>query len=239
MPVGSSLRRPRTKQQFAYQTLRDGIMRCEIAPGERLVIDEVARRLRVSTIPVREALHLLQSEGLVLNVPHVGATVAPITRESIVDVFVLLEGLGTVATRLVAERASPGDVGLLEAMVADMDDALEEARHEDWAALNTQFHLTISALPGLPMLRDMTERVLDRWLRVRRFYFSGVLIHRIEQAQREHREMLQTMRDRDLERLRTVVQKHNQGALESYLSYLDASGGGVPAAPARVTDLIS
>ncbi len=238
MPVGPAPRRPRTKQQFAYQTLRDGIMRCEIAPGERIVIDEVARRLRVSTIPVREALHLLQSEGLVLNVPHVGATVAPITRESIVDVFVLLEGLGTVATRLVAEKASPGDFGLLEAMVADMDDALEEARHEDWAALNTRFHLAISALPGLPMLRDMAERVLDRWLRVRRFYFSGVLIHRIEQAQREHHEMLQAMRERDFDRLRALVHKHNQGALESYLSYLDASGG-VPEAPARVTDLIS
>jgi DNA-binding GntR family transcriptional regulator len=238
MPVGPGLRHPRTKQQFAYQTLRDGIMRCEIAPGERIVIDEVARRLRVSTIPVREALHLLQSEGLVLNVPHVGATVAPITRESIVDVFVLLEGLSSMATRLVAEKAAPGEFGLLEAMVADMDDALAEARHEDWASLNTRFHLTICALPGLPMLRDTAERVLDRWLRVRRFFFSGVLIHRIDQAQREHHEMLAAMLEHDLERLRTLVQRHNQGALDSYLSYFDAGAAG-PVAPARVTDLIS
>jgi DNA-binding GntR family transcriptional regulator len=231
-------RRPRTKQQFAYQSLRDGIMRCEIAPGERIVIDDVARQLRVSTIPVREALHLLQSEGLVLNVPHVGATAAPITRESIVDVFVLLEGLGSVATRLVAERAAPGEIGLLESMVADMDDALEEARHEEWASLNTRFHLTIAAIPELPMLRATTERVLDRWLRVRRFFFSGVLIHRIDQAQREHREMLSAMRERDLDRLRTLVRRHNQGALESYLSYFD-TGAGASVAPARGTDSIS
>ena len=109
--------RPRTKQEFVYQTLRSAIMRCEIAPGERLVIDDLARRLEVSIIPVREALQLLQSEGLIANIPHVGATVAPVTRESILDVFTLLEGLGTVATRLVAERGNPVELDMLAELV--------------------------------------------------------------------------------------------------------------------------
>ena len=88
-----------------YHTLRDAIMRCDLRPGERLIIDDLARRLEVSIIPVREALQLLQSEVLVVNVPHVGATVALLSRESIIDVFTVLEGLETVATRLAAERA--------------------------------------------------------------------------------------------------------------------------------------
>ena len=111
--------RPRTKQEFVYQTLRSAIMRCEIAPGERLVIDDLARRLAVSIIPVREALQLLQSEGLIANVPHVGATVAPVTRESILDVFTLLEGVETVATRLVAERAAVKELDVLGDFVSD------------------------------------------------------------------------------------------------------------------------
>ena len=53
----------RTKQEFVYRTLRDAIMRCELEPGRRLVIDELARQLEVSSIPVREGLQLLQSEG--------------------------------------------------------------------------------------------------------------------------------------------------------------------------------
>ena len=73
--------RHRTKQEFVYETLREAIMRCELGPGRRLVIDELARQLEVSAIPVREALQLLQSEGLVTNVPHVGATVSPVSRE--------------------------------------------------------------------------------------------------------------------------------------------------------------
>jgi DNA-binding GntR family transcriptional regulator len=75
--------RHRTKQAFVYETLRDAILKCEMPPGERLIIDDLAGRLEVSAIPVREALQVLQTEGLVVTVPHVGATVAPISLESI------------------------------------------------------------------------------------------------------------------------------------------------------------
>jgi DNA-binding GntR family transcriptional regulator len=221
-PTGT---RHRTKQEFVYHTLRDAIMRCDLRPGERLVIDDLARRLEVSIIPVREALQVLQSETLVINVPHVGATVAPLSRESIIDVFTVLEGLETVATRLAAERAREEDLDTLAALVARMDAAVAAGQYGDWADLNTQFHLAISALPGLDMLKEMTARMLDRWDRVRRFYFKGVLVHRVAQAQEEHHAILAAMRARDAARLQDLVRAHNQGALASYISYLNGAYG--------------
>jgi DNA-binding GntR family transcriptional regulator len=223
--------RPRTKQEFVYQTLRSAIMRCDIAPGERLVIDDLARKLEVSIIPVREALQLLQSEGLIVNVPHVGATVAPITRESILDVFTLLEGLETMATRLVAERGDPAELQLLGSYVKEMDNDAEAGRLEHWAELNTRFHLEIGAMPGLRMLHETTARVLDNWHRVRRFFFRGVLQLRVTQAQQEHREMLAAMRARDFGALADVVSRHNRNALAAYLGFLDQASG-LPAAEA-------
>lgn len=216
--------RHRTKQEFVYRTLRDAIMRCDLKPGERLVIDDLARRLEVSAIPIREGLQLLQSEGLVINIPHVGATVAPISPESIEDVFTVLEGLESVATRLVAERANPADLQTLTDLVEAMDRAVAEQAHHEWADLNTQFHLAIGRLVGLAMLQEMTERMLDRWDRIRRYFFRGVLTHRIEQAQAEHRAILVAMRQRDLPRLLDLVRQHNQGALASYLQYLQTHG---------------
>jgi DNA-binding GntR family transcriptional regulator len=213
--------RHRTKQEFVYRTLRSGILQCELQPDQRLVIDDLARRLDVSAIPVREALQLLQSEGLVVNVPHVGATVAPISRESIVDVFSVLEGLETVATRLVATKGDAAALDQLAALVDAMDRALEKHDLANWAEVNRRFHLAISALPGLPLLREMTERVLDRWDRVRRFYVKGVLAHRIQQAQQEHRSLIVAMRQGDLVTLQQLVRQHNQGALASYLSFLN------------------
>ena len=73
----------RTKQELVYASLRDAILTCAIPPDERLVIEDVARRLNVSAIPVREALQLLRSEGLVTLIPHMGATVTPLSRDSV------------------------------------------------------------------------------------------------------------------------------------------------------------
>jgi DNA-binding GntR family transcriptional regulator len=212
--------RYRTKQELAYHALRDAIMRCELPPGRRLVIDDLARQLQVSSIPVREALQQLQSEGLVTNVPHMGATVSAISRESIDEVFTLMEGLETVATRRAAQRLTPEGAAELESLVAAMDEAARAARHDEWADLNTRFHLGISRLAGMPMLLEMTQRVLARWDRVRRFYFSGVLVHRLELAQKEHRQLLRLIRERDLAGLEQLVREHNQGALRAYEDFL-------------------
>jgi DNA-binding GntR family transcriptional regulator len=220
----------RTKQEFAYRTLRNAIMQCELGPGERLIIDDLARRLQVSIIPVREAIQMLQSEGLVLTVPHAGATVAPVSRESILDVFTVLEGLETVATRLVAAHANSVELNALDKLVERMDKAVASKRYAHWADLNTRFHVMIGALPRLPMLREMTERVLAQWGRIHRFYFRGVLVHRAEQAQQEHRAMFAAMRGRDLAALEKAVRQHNRRALDAYMTYLDSQ----PEVPATV-----
>ena len=114
-------------------------MRCELAPGQRLVIDDLARRLEVSAIPVREALQLLQSEGLVHTVPHVGATVAPISRESIDEVFTVMEGLEIVATRSAAERMTARRTrdALASWSWRSWTGRWPRERHEQWAELNT------------------------------------------------------------------------------------------------------
>lgn len=214
--------RHRTKQEFVYRTLRDSVMKCDLKPGERLVIDDLARRLSVSAIPVREALQILQSEGLVVTVPHVGATVAPISRESITEVFTVMEGLETVATRTASQRVTADDLDALGGIVEDMDRALASRRYEQWADLNRRFHLAISRMAGMPMLHEMTERALDHWERVRRYFFSGVLVHRVDEAQREHHVFVEAMRARDISRLETMVRQHNRGALDAYTTYLES-----------------
>jgi DNA-binding GntR family transcriptional regulator len=211
-----------TKQQFAYRTLRKAILKGELAPGARLVIDDLARHFQISIIPVREALRLLQSEGLVVSVAHVGATVAPISKASVAEVFTVLEGLEVVATRTAAERAGVYDLDRLDAIVAEMDAALDDNAPQRWAELNTKFHLAISELSAMPMLQEMLQRAFDHWDRVRRHFFSGVLSRRARKAQAEHRRMLDQMRAGDLAALEITVRQHNQAALAAYTEYLDA-----------------
>jgi DNA-binding GntR family transcriptional regulator len=199
----AALERPavrfRTKQAYVHSWLRDAILDGTLRPGERVVIDDVARRLEVSAIPVREALQLLQSEGLVAIAPHVGET---------------------VAGRAAAARMTPDDAARLRQIVSTMDAALTAAELETWAELNRTLHRTIGEIAAMPMLQDMTERVLVRWERLRRFYFEGVLVPRAEQAQREHHLLVEALAAGDTEAVQHVLEIHNRGALRSYEDYL-------------------
>jgi DNA-binding GntR family transcriptional regulator len=212
-----------TKQQFVYSTLRESILRCELAPGTRLVIDDLARQFRVSIIPVREALRLLQSEGLVVSIAHVGATVAPISHASVVEVFTLLEGLEVVASRAAAQQATDADLATMKELVAEMDRAIDAGSPQRWAEINTRFHLAICRTAGMPILLEMMQRAVDYWDRVRRYYFKDVLIHRTRQAQAEHHAIVEHLEARDLPRLEQAVREHNQAALASYTAHLESS----------------
>ncbi|MEJ7838333.1 MAG: GntR family transcriptional regulator [Thermomicrobiales bacterium] len=212
------LERPlhRTKQEMAYEALRNSIMRCEFQPGDRLIIDDISRQLGVSHIPVREALHQLQSEGLVINVPHSGATVAPISPTDVSEVFALMEGLERIALRFAANMMTAEDMQQLNAAVAEMDDAVASGDGERWGVLNSAFHRDIARIANMRTLRDFTDRTLDQWERVRRYY--NILSGRLGRAQEQHHHILQALETRDMDRLEHLSTIHNREALDAYLA---------------------
>jgi DNA-binding GntR family transcriptional regulator len=210
----------RTKQEYVYQALRGAILRGELAPGQRLVIDEIGRQLQVSAIPIREALQLLQAEGLVQSAPHVGATVAPISEDEVHEVFAIMEGLETVGVREVARRLDDAGIALLSGVIAEMDAAVAARDYERWAALNGDLHRTINEIARMPLLREMTDRVLSRWERLRRHYFQGVVVPRVVQAQAEHHALLGALARRDPDAAEQIVRAHNQAAQAAYTDHL-------------------
>jgi len=216
----------RTKQEYVYCWLRDAILEGTLRPGERLVIDEIARRLEVSSIPVREALHLLQSEGFVTNAPHVGATVASVSADEVREIFAIMEALETVAGRAAADRITPAEAEGLRAIVAEMDADVASGRIDSWAERNRSLHRAIGEIATMPLLQEMTERILVRWERLRRLYFEGVVVPRAEQAQREHHELVEALAGGDAEAVQTILATHNRGALRAYEDYLDGLKAG-------------
>jgi DNA-binding GntR family transcriptional regulator len=82
----------------------------------------------------------------------------------------------------------------------------------------------------MPLLYDMTERALSQWDRIRRYYFTSVVEHRIIQSQKEHHAILDAMQHRDLDALERLIRAHNQGALAAYAAYLAEQPADAPAA---------
>lgn len=206
----------RTKQAMVYDALRGAIMRTELQPGQRLIIDDISRQLGVSQIPVREALQLLQSERLVTNVPHIGATVAPISLADLTEVFLLMEGLEGVALEAAIARAPDSVLDGLEAIVQRMDDAVANDDGNAWAELNSEFHREIAAAASMPLLYDMTRRSLDQWDRIRRYF--NILNKRLARAQDQHHAILDALRSRDLGAVHRLSHEHNREPLAAYVT---------------------
>lgn len=209
-----------TKQEWVYSTLKDAIQSCALAPGARLTLDDLAEQLKVSRVPVREALLQLQVEGLVDMTPHAGAVVSPISLDSIHELFMILEELEVLAGRVVAEKASPEDLKNLEDILTGMDEAIVEGDVERWSQLNTEFHGEISRLSGMPFLQHITERTLERWDRVRCYFLTEVLHKRTTRAQEEHRQIYAALKEGDVEAVEQILRTHNRNALRAYLAYL-------------------
>src|SRR4051812_9719862 len=129
-----------TKQQHAYETIRERILTGAYSPGFRVVIDALASELGVSALPVREAIRRLQAEGLIVYRPNAGAQVAPADPGLFVDELSVLALLEGHATALAAPLLTDADAERLrtstDLMVAAMErmDPLAFGRH------NHEFH---------------------------------------------------------------------------------------------------
>ena len=201
-----------TKQAMVHQILRGAIMDGRLAAGERVVIDEVARRLGVSIIPIREALHQLQSEGLVEMRPHIGPVVTGFDDTAVAEIFTLLECLEGAAARHGVARVEESDVRALEELVAEMD----QADGDSWEALNSRFHTAMCATARMPRVSEAFARIATDWSRLYRTRLRSVTSPDLLRAQDEHRGMVEALRSRDLPRLEALIATHNRRAAEHY-----------------------
>lgn len=211
-----------TKEEYAYQALRQAILRCELAPDEKLVIDRLSVEMGLSQIPVRAAIQRLQAEGLVVINPHSSATVAPLSPDKVNEVFTLLESLERAAFRIASQKCSPSDLATLDLLVDQMEVALTDNDSTAWLAANIAFHRQIAELAAMPLLVDFTSRVLDEWERISHFYFQHVTSARLPQAQDEHRQIVSLLRAGDAKGLDDLAVSHNRAANQAYQSMLQS-----------------
>jgi DNA-binding GntR family transcriptional regulator len=212
----------RSKNEVVYDLLHQAVIRGDYKPGERVIIDEVAAKLGVSTIPIREALRQLEADGFVEIVPYVGATVTDISADSVFEIFGLLETMEAICGRAACRCMNEEEIEKLDDLVRQMDTCMADP--ENWAKLNKMFHLQICDYARTMLIREMMRKVLDHWDRLRLYYMKDVLGLRLETAQIEHRQIMTAIRNRDVDEVERLFRMHNQNALAAYNDYLQAAG---------------
>lgn len=212
----------RSKREAVYEWLHEAIKKGDFQPGSQLVIDEVARILSVSSIPVREALQQLEAEGFVNIKPYTGVTVSEIRPALILEVFLILEATEVIGGRLVCHSADDEYLQELEGLLREMD-ALQDDP-EQWSAANIRFHQTICAAADTVLAGGILDRMLEHWDRLRRFYLRDVFASRIRKAQAGHWAIVEAIKARDPDAVEATVRRHNRAALADYVSYLQSKG---------------
>ena len=132
------------------QRLRNDIVSGDLPFGARLRIEELALRYGVSHMPVREALHVLHGEGLVVIEPNRGARVRPIYRGFIEDIFDVRCAIETMLARRAAERRTTADVARLRTAAERLEGLVESGDFVSVPLANRNFHAAINDAAGNP-----------------------------------------------------------------------------------------
>ncbi|WP_051939411.1 GntR family transcriptional regulator [Phaeacidiphilus oryzae] len=147
-----------------YEAVKAMVMDHEIAPGARVSIDGLARRLDVSATPVREALARLEADGLVVKRPNAGYRATELLDpEALTDLFEMRLLLEPRAASLAAENAGEEELRHLRSILEEMrwhpESGARYAEYRQFALLDQEFHEALAYAAGRPLLADAVTRL--------------------------------------------------------------------------------
>jgi DNA-binding GntR family transcriptional regulator len=186
--------------------LRDLIMEGGLAPDTRVPEKELCERFEVSRTPLREALKVLASEGLLNLLPNRGATVAKLTIEDVVEMFPVMGALEALSGELAASRITEKAIAEIRALHYQM--LLHHQRGElpSYFRLNQMIHEKVMEAAGNPSLSSLHRGLAGRIRRAR--YMANMSQARWDQAVAEHEEILAALTARDGTLLGRLLKEH-------------------------------
>jgi GntR family transcriptional regulator of gluconate operon len=195
-PAGQELR------ERVVATLRPGILSGQLPRGMRLIEEEIAEKLGVSRGPVREALLILEQEGLVAMQPRRGATVVGVTERDIRELYDLRLLLETHAVELAATNARPEDIDYLTGLSQRLHDRVRGEQLDALSPVDIVFHRHLFVMANQRRLRAAWERL------------AGILeaLLTITDSSRphdvRHRYIVQALEEGDPEKAKAAIRTH-------------------------------
>lgn len=193
----------------AYYRLRELIVTLELAPGSAVDERALMERLQMGRTPVREALRALAREGLVVVYPRRGMVVSTVDAGSLSglsEVRALLEG---EAARLAALRATDGERDETRRLLSELDRTGGSRDERALIDLDQRIHRHVYRCAHNAFLEETLDGYYVLTLRI--WLLALARVARLEDAVREHREILEAIRDRDAARAESAMRRHIEG----------------------------
>lgn len=192
--------------------VRELIEQGDLPPGERISEKQLCEQFGVSRTPLREALKVLASEGLVELLPNRGARVVRLTLKMVKDTYDLMAALEGLSGELACQHISDGGIATIRQLHDSMLVHYEKRDLPRYFRVNQQIHEAILTASGNEVLQEMYDNLSQRVKRVR--YSKKMTNDFWCRAVQDHEEMIAALEARDGKRLGRVLREHLCNKLE-------------------------
>ncbi|MFS0826619.1 GntR family transcriptional regulator [Pseudomonas phoenicis] len=198
-----------TLSEHVFRRIQAAIIQGDIAPGSKISEPELARTYGISRGPLREAIHRLEGQRLVVRVPHVGARVVSLSTRELIELYQIRESLEGMACRLAAEHMSAEQIQALRQVLDthEQDAAFQAGLGYYQQEGDYDFHYRIIHGSGNQTLVQMLCGELYQLVRMYRIQFSSTP-NRPHQAFAEHHRILDAIEAGDGELAELLMRRH-------------------------------
>ncbi|MCS7233751.1 MAG: GntR family transcriptional regulator [Synergistetes bacterium] len=205
----------RSLKDEVLEKVKSYIVSGRYLPGQKVVIDSLAKELGVSVTPVREALHYLAAQGLLVSEPHRGFLVKKWSRKEIEDLLSLRAYLERLAAKLFIERGYDAYIDLLREKLKEMELASGMSSVEEMTRLNSEFHAIIVKGAGNEELRRVIDSLSEKLYRVRVLSISYP--GRFKDSYKEHMDIYEAIESKNISLAEKRVEEHINSILRVLL----------------------
>lgn len=193
-------------RDVVFNTLREAILKGELRPGERLMEIHLANRLGVSRTPIREAIRMLELEGLVLMIPRKGAEVAGISEQGLRGVLEVRRSLEELAIELACQRMADDDILELKKTQEEFRRAVRTADAMTIAETDEHYHDIIYNGTGNSRLIQILYNLREQMYRYRLEYIKDADKRQILVV--EHDQILKAIQNRHVAEAKAAIREH-------------------------------
>ena len=193
-------------RDVVFNTLREAILKGDLKPGERLMELQLASKLGVSRTPIREAIRMLEQEGLAVTTPRKGAEVAKMTLKDMEDVLEIRDALDELAVRIACQKISDEQLKQLEDMKELFEKSTQTGNVKKIAEADVTFHDVIYEATGNPKLVTLLNNLREQVYRYRVEYIKFPKNYPTLIA--EHEAILESLKNRDVKNAVEAMHVH-------------------------------
>ncbi len=193
-------------RDLVFQALRQAIITGEFSPGERLMEIKLANKLGVSRTPVREAIRMLELEGLVVMIPRKGAEVASITEKELQDALEVRTAIEELSVELACQRIDDEGREKLKQACIGFKEAIDTKHVQNIVDGDVKFHDVIFDLTKNQKLINVAHQLREQVYRYRVEYVKDFSYHDV--LVEEHYAITNAILTNDVERAREIMRKH-------------------------------